>query len=78
MHQQIQNFEIHCILLLSLTVKHCVREGMVLANLQIAMFNTTLVVPAPSFTADPTLDAIQQERCTAIYGTGNRPSKVIL
>ena len=41
---------------------------MVLANLQIALFNTTLVVPAPFFMAEPTLAAIQQERCTAIYG----------
>jgi fatty-acyl-CoA synthase len=45
---------------------HCF--GMVMANLGCTSHGTTMVIPAPGFDPGITLDAISQERCTAVYG----------
>jgi fatty-acyl-CoA synthase len=45
---------------------HCF--GMVLGNLGCTSHGSTIVIPAPLFDAAATLTAIQQERCTALYG----------
>jgi fatty-acyl-CoA synthase len=45
---------------------HCF--GMVMANLGCTSHGTTMVIPAPGFDPGTTLDAISQERCTAVYG----------
>ncbi|HEX4471885.1 MAG TPA: AMP-binding protein [Nocardioides sp.] len=45
---------------------HCF--GMVMANLGCTSHGTTMVIPAPGFDPGVTLDAISQERCTAVYG----------
>ncbi|XP_078601736.1 medium-chain acyl-CoA ligase ACSF2, mitochondrial-like [Branchiostoma floridae x Branchiostoma japonicum] len=46
---------------------HCF--GMVGGALAAGVFGTTVVTPAPSFEPEPCLQAIQEESCTAIYGT---------
>ncbi len=45
---------------------HCF--GMVLANMACVVTGATMVVPAPHFDAGATLQAIQDERCTAVHG----------
>ena len=45
---------------------HCF--GMVMANLGCTSHGSTMVIPAPGFDPDLTLDAIEAERCTAVYG----------
>ncbi len=45
---------------------HCF--GMGLGTLGCVAAGATMVYPAESFAADPTLDAIAEERCTSIYG----------
>jgi fatty-acyl-CoA synthase len=45
---------------------HCF--GMVMANLGCTSHGSTMVIPAPGFDPGITLDAISQERCTAVYG----------
>ncbi len=45
---------------------HCF--GMVLANMACVVSGATMVVPAPHFDAGATLQAIQDERCTAVHG----------
>jgi fatty-acyl-CoA synthase len=45
---------------------HCF--GMVMANLGCTSRGATMVIPAPGFDPGLTLDAISQERCTAVYG----------
>ena len=45
---------------------HCF--GMVMANLGCSSHGATMVIPAPGFDPGITLDAISQERCTAVYG----------
>jgi fatty-acyl-CoA synthase len=45
---------------------HCF--GMVMANLGCTSHGATMVIPAPGFDPGLTLDAIEQERCTAVYG----------
>jgi fatty-acyl-CoA synthase len=45
---------------------HCF--GMVLANLGCTTHGTTMVIPAPGFDPGLTLDAIEKERCTGVYG----------
>ncbi len=45
---------------------HCF--GMVMANLGSTSHGSTMVIPAPGFDPGLTLDAISQERCTAVYG----------
>jgi fatty-acyl-CoA synthase len=45
---------------------HCF--GMVMANLGCTSHGSTMVIPAPGFDPEATLDAISAERCTAVYG----------
>ncbi|MFC4947929.1 AMP-binding protein [Pseudonocardia sp. GCM10023141] len=45
---------------------HCF--GMVMGNLGSMAHGSCVVIPAPSFEAGATLRALQQERCTALYG----------
>ncbi len=45
---------------------HCF--GMVLGNLAITTHGATLVIPAPTFDPATSLAAVQQERCTSLYG----------
>ncbi|MGI8522125.1 MAG: AMP-binding protein [Nocardioides sp.] len=45
---------------------HCF--GMVMANLGCTTHGATMVIPAPGFDPVLTLDAIEAERCTAVYG----------
>ena len=45
---------------------HCF--GMVMGNLGCTSHGATMVIPAPGFDPALTLQAIQDERCTAVYG----------
>ncbi len=45
---------------------HCF--GMVMGNLGCLTHGSCVVIPAPAFEARATMTAIQQERCTALYG----------
>ncbi len=45
---------------------HCF--GMVLGNLGCTTHGATMVIPAPGFDPGLTLDALESERCTAVYG----------
>jgi fatty-acyl-CoA synthase len=45
---------------------HCF--GMVMGNLGATSHGAAMVIPAPSFDAAATLKAVQDERCTALYG----------
>jgi fatty-acyl-CoA synthase len=45
---------------------HCF--GMVLGNLACTTHAACMVIPAPSFEARATLQAVQDERCTSLYG----------
>ncbi|MET9574789.1 AMP-binding protein [Streptomyces sp. DT199] len=45
---------------------HCF--GMVMGNLAATSHGACMVVPAPSFDPKATLEAVQQERCTSLYG----------
>ncbi|MEV5901501.1 AMP-binding protein [Streptomyces sp. NPDC052127] len=45
---------------------HCF--GMVMGNLAATSHGACIVVPAPSFDPKATLEAVQQERCTSLYG----------
>jgi fatty-acyl-CoA synthase len=45
---------------------HCF--GMVMGNLGSTTHGATIVVPAPAFDAEATLQAIEAERCTTLYG----------
>jgi fatty-acyl-CoA synthase len=45
---------------------HCF--GMVMANLGCTSHGACIVIPAPSFDPVATLEAIQNERCTGVYG----------
>jgi fatty-acyl-CoA synthase len=45
---------------------HCF--GMVMGNLGSTSHGTTMVIPAPGFDPEATLKAIEQERCTGVYG----------
>jgi fatty-acyl-CoA synthase len=45
---------------------HCF--GMVMGNLGCTSHGTTMVIPAPAFDPALTLDAIESERCTGVYG----------
>jgi fatty-acyl-CoA synthase len=45
---------------------HCF--GMVLGNLACTTHGAAMVVPAPAFDPDATLDAVVAERCTSLYG----------
>ncbi|MFD7614215.1 AMP-binding protein [Streptomyces sp. NPDC059828] len=45
---------------------HCF--GMVMGNIGATSHGACIVIPAPSFEADATLRAVEQERCTSLYG----------
>ena len=45
---------------------HCF--GMVMGNLGCTSHGATMVIPAAGFDPDATLEAIERERCTAVYG----------
>jgi fatty-acyl-CoA synthase len=45
---------------------HCF--GMVMGNLAATSHGAAMVIPAPSFDPARTLEAVQQERCTSLYG----------
>ncbi|WIX92985.1 AMP-binding protein [Amycolatopsis sp. DG1A-15b] len=45
---------------------HCF--GMVMGNLACTSHGATMVIPAPGFDPKATLAAVQQERCTSLYG----------
>jgi fatty-acyl-CoA synthase len=45
---------------------HCF--GMVMGNLGATSNGATIVIPAPAFDAEATLQAVQDERCTSLYG----------
>jgi fatty-acyl-CoA synthase len=45
---------------------HCF--GMTMGNLACVSHGATMVIPAPSFDPDATLRAVEQERCTSLYG----------
>jgi fatty-acyl-CoA synthase len=45
---------------------HCF--GMVMGNLGCTTHGATMVIPAPAFDPEATLTAVQEERCTALYG----------
>ncbi|MFD8804418.1 AMP-binding protein [Streptomyces sp. NPDC059597] len=45
---------------------HCF--GMVMGNLAATSHGACIVIPAPSFEPKATLDAVQRERCTSLYG----------
>jgi fatty-acyl-CoA synthase len=45
---------------------HCF--GMVLGNLACVVHGATMIIPAPHFSPLQTLEAVAQERCTALYG----------
>ncbi|MER5750739.1 AMP-binding protein [Streptomyces sp. NPDC002088] len=45
---------------------HCF--GMVMGNLGATSHGACIVIPAPSFEPKATLEAVQQERCTSLYG----------
>jgi fatty-acyl-CoA synthase len=45
---------------------HCF--GMVMGNLAATSHGACVVIPAPTFEPEATLDAVQAQRCTALYG----------
>ena len=45
---------------------HCF--GMVMGNLACSSHGATMVIPSDGFNAERTLEAVSQERCTALYG----------
>jgi fatty-acyl-CoA synthase len=45
---------------------HCF--GMTMGNLACVSHGSAMVIPAPSFDPDATLRAVEQERCTSLYG----------
>lgn len=45
---------------------HCF--GMVIGNLACTTHGSCIVIPNESFSADKTLDAVQKEKCTSLYG----------
>jgi fatty-acyl-CoA synthase len=45
---------------------HCF--GMVLGNLACTTHGACMVIPAPAFEPVPVLEAVQEERCTSLYG----------
>jgi fatty-acyl-CoA synthase len=45
---------------------HCF--GMVMGNLGAVTHGACMVIPAPAFDAEATLEAVERERCTSLYG----------
>lgn len=52
---------------LPLPLYHCF--GMVLGSLATVVHGLTCVLPSPTFHAEDALRAIQDEKCTTVYGT---------
>jgi fatty-acyl-CoA synthase len=61
-----QRFTEHDRLCIPVPFYHCF--GCVLGTLACAVYGTTMIVPAEYFQASPTLDAIEKEHATALYG----------
>ncbi|WP_099038625.1 AMP-binding protein [Mycobacterium neglectum] len=60
------NFEPTDRLCIPVPFYHCF--GMVMGNLGCTSHGATIVIPAPAFDPALTLDAIEKERCTGVYG----------
>jgi fatty-acyl-CoA synthase len=60
------NFTQHDRLCIPVPFYHCF--GMVMGNLGCTSHGATMVIPAPGFDPASTLRAVQDERCTAVYG----------
>jgi len=54
---------------------HCF--GMVMGNLGAVTHGATMVIPAPSFEPAATLQAVQDERCTSLYGVPTDRKSVV-
>src|SRR5262245_14560649 len=63
---QCQRFSEHDRLCIPVPFYHCF--GCVLGTLASAVYGTTMIVPAEYFQAGPTLDALEKEKATAVYG----------
>jgi fatty-acyl-CoA synthase len=61
-----QKFTEHDRLCIPVPFYHCF--GCVLGTLACAVYGTTMIVPAEYFQAAPTLDALEKENATAVYG----------
>jgi fatty-acyl-CoA synthase len=61
-----QKFTEHDRLCIPVPFYHCF--GCVLGTLACAIYGTAMIIPAEYFQACPTLDAIEKERATAVYG----------
>jgi fatty-acyl-CoA synthase len=60
------NFTEHDRLAIPVPFYHCF--GMVMGNLGCTTHGATMVIPAPAFDPVSTLQAVQDERCTGLYG----------
>jgi fatty-acyl-CoA synthase len=60
------NFTEHDRLAIPVPFYHCF--GMVMGNLGCTTHGATMVIPAPAFDPATTLQAVQDERCTGLYG----------
>ncbi len=60
------NFNEHDRLAIPVPFYHCF--GMVMGNLGCTTHGATMVIPAPAFDPATTLQAVQDERCTGLYG----------
>src|SRR5579885_785404 len=63
---RLQGFTENDRLCIPVPLYHCF--GMVMGNLGCMTHGATMVYPAETFDAKATLDAVQEERCTALYG----------
>jgi len=60
------NFGADDVLAIPVPFYHCF--GMVMGNLGCTSHGATMVIPAPAFDPATTLQAVQDERCTGVYG----------
>ena len=63
-------------LCLPVPLYHCF--GMVMGTLGAATVGATMVFPGESFEAQSTLEALQRERCTALYGVPTMAIAILL
>src|ERR1700724_3066603 len=63
---RLQNFTHEVRLCIPVPLYHCF--GMVMGNLGAVSHGACIVIPAPSFDPRATLDAVESERCTSLYG----------
>jgi fatty-acyl-CoA synthase len=63
---QLVNYDEHDRVCLPVPFYHCF--GMVMGNLGCTTHGACIVIPAPSFEPEATLRAVQDERCTSLYG----------